>query len=68
MSIQIVVNDEPVDIQADATIQRLLEQLAIGRRAVAVEVNGLIIPTAKFSETQLSPKDRLEIVALVGGG
>ena len=35
---------------------------------IAIELNGDIIPKAKYASTILNPHDKLEIVTFVGGG
>jgi sulfur carrier protein len=46
----------------------LLEAEARQQGRVAVEVNELVVPKARHSETVLKPSDRIEIVTFVGGG
>lgn len=50
------------------TVSDLLEELNLGDRRVAVEVNQEIIPKDDFDRFVLSPNDVLEIVSFVGGG
>lgn len=50
------------------SLTRLLEELSIDPRRVAVEINREIIPKARYDETPLSDGDRIEIVHFVGGG
>ena len=68
MSIKIVVNDQSVQVELGSNIEQLLQQLAVARRGVAVEVNGEVVPVAQYDSIQLRPDDCLEVVALVGGG
>ena len=35
---------------------------------IAIELNGQIVPKAKYAQTILNPNDKLEIVTFVGGG
>jgi thiamine biosynthesis protein ThiS len=42
--------------------------LGLKRRGLAVEVNGNIIPHRELSSYRLKAADRVEVVALVGGG
>jgi sulfur carrier protein len=46
----------------------LLASLNLKTRAVAVERNREIVPSAQHAECTLQDGDRLEIVTLVGGG
>ena len=68
MSIKIVVNDQSVQVELGSNIEQLLQQLAVARRGVAVEVNGEVVPVAQYNSIQLRQDDCLEVVALVGGG
>ncbi len=49
-------------------LEELRAQLRLPDYGVAIELNGLVIPKKNYSQTPLTPNDRLEIVRLVGGG
>lgn len=66
--IQISVNGEARSIAPGATLARLIEELALTGKRVAVERNGEIVPRSQHGETQLAAGDKLEIVVAVGGG
>lgn len=63
----LTVNGEERDFDG-GTLTRLLEQLGIDPRRVAVERNREIVPKMKYDETHLADGDRIEIVHFVGGG
>lgn len=65
---QVHVNGEPRDIDADATVAALLAAMRIDARQVAVEVNTVVVRRANHAQTQLRPGDQIEIVTFVGGG
>lgn len=65
---RIVVNGETRDAPEGLTIARLLEELKVEAKHVAVEVNLQLVPRGRHGEHALSPGDRLEVVTLVGGG
>jgi thiamine biosynthesis protein ThiS len=65
---QIFVNGEAREIETGATLADLLAELGVQSRHVAVEANMQLVPRAVHSERHLADGDRLEIVALVGGG
>jgi sulfur carrier protein len=67
-SISVVVNGESRTVAAGATALRLLQELGLEGRPVAVEVNELVVPRPRLSDCVLQAGDRLEIVTLVGGG
>ena len=66
--IQFSVNGQPRQLEPGANIQRLLDELELAGKRVAVEKNGEIIPRSRFADTQLADGDTLEIVVAVGGG
>jgi thiamine biosynthesis protein ThiS len=45
-----------------------LEKLGVSPRAVAVELNGVIIERSAYEGASLSDGDVVEIVRMVGGG
>ncbi len=64
----ITVNDQTRQIADGTTIAKLLEELDLRGKYVAVEVNLELIPRANHEKHKLAEADRLEIVTLVGGG
>jgi sulfur carrier protein len=64
---KIIINGQE-QIIAPTTLALLIEQLGMKQDRVAVELNRDIVPRAKWTETNLSEGDRLEIVHFVGGG
>jgi len=67
-TVQVSVNGQPRQVAEATTIARLLDQLELTTKYVAVEVNLQLVPRARHAEHRLSEGDRLEIVTLVGGG
>lgn len=67
-AIQVQVNGETRETPAGTTVITLLDQLGLSAGRVAIEYNLQILPKSKWSETQMAPGDRLEIVQFVGGG
>lgn len=53
---------------AGGTVAALLGELGVDPAAVAVELNGRILPRERFAETGLADGDTLEIVRFVSGG
>ncbi len=64
----ITVNGTSTEVRDGCGIGDLLEQLAIRRDRVAVEVNREIIPKADHDTHLLAAGDEVEIVQFVGGG
>lgn len=67
-AISLIVNERPLELPPEATVEHLLETLGLQRRGIAVEVNGAIVPHRDLSTHRLKAADRVEVVALVGGG
>ena len=66
--IDITVNGKPRTLAAPVTFEKLLEELALAGRRIAVERNGDIVPRSRFAEEQVANGDRIEVVVAVGGG
>ena len=62
------LNGNMQEFTSGLTVSDLIEELNLGDRRVAVEVNQEIIPKSDFDRFVLSPNDVLEIVSFVGGG
>jgi len=65
---QIVVNGKKHQLQGLTTVAALLQQLELGNKRLAVEVNQAIVPRSQHAQHQLQPGDRVEIVHAIGGG
>jgi len=63
------VNGQDVPVGA-ATIAELLAEQAVdvGRRGIAVALNGSVVPRSVWGETALRPGDSVEIVRAMQGG
>ena len=66
--IQLSINGEPRGFPGPLDLARLIEQLELAGKKVAVERNGEIVPRSRYADTPLADGDRLEIVVAVGGG
>ena len=67
-TIQVTVNDQPLEIAEGSSIAALLNTLDIRPNAIAVEINHKLIPGDQHTSTIVQANDRLEVVTLVGGG
>ena len=54
--------------QAQFNLARLLEDMQLAGKRVAIERNGEIVPRSQYAAVELMADDRLEIVVAVGGG
>ena len=66
--IEIVVNGAPKIISRGTTVARLIRELGLGERRVAVERNREVVPRDRHASCELEAGDRLELVTFVGGG
>jgi len=64
---RIKVNGREKEVNDGATVQQLMEQLAV-KPPYAVELNRKVCPKRRHDQTTLNPGDVLEIVTIVGGG
>jgi thiamine biosynthesis protein ThiS len=67
-SLAITVNGERRDVSHGATVADLLQTLSLPAGRVAIERNLEILPRAQWTDVQVQPGDRYEIVHFVGGG
>jgi thiamine biosynthesis protein ThiS len=65
---QLTINGQSRQTAESTTIAELLDELKLGGKPVAVEVNLELVPKQHHAEHRLAEGDRLEIVTLVGGG
>jgi thiamine biosynthesis protein ThiS len=56
------------DGQLPSTVAKLLEQLGVKPPTVVAEIDGQIIESKKFAQTQLRNGQSIELVRFAGGG
>lgn len=62
------VNGEQVVLEKDITVMSFLQEKKFRTDAVAVELNGEILPKKLYETTCLKNSDVMEIVQFMGGG
>lgn len=66
---EITVNGELINIEADTTLSQYLETLGFsGKQSIAVALNKEIVQRKLYAQTPLSEGDQIEIVKAIGGG
>ena len=65
---KIIVNQKLLVFDDKMSLEGLLENLAIPKKYMAVEINEIIIPKSEYIEYQLKDGDVVEIINAVGGG
>ena len=68
MTIAITVNGKTSTLEAELSLQDLLQDLGMTKGRIAVELNGNIVPRSHFSSQRISNLDSIEIVQAIGGG
>ncbi|HYF49269.1 MAG TPA: sulfur carrier protein ThiS [Planctomycetota bacterium] len=64
----IVVNSKPQELPEAATVADLIEQMKLGEKRVAVEVNTELVTKTEWKSHRLKDGDKVEVVTFVGGG
>ncbi len=62
------VNGEDRELAAGASVARLIEEIGLVGRRLAVAVNRDVVPRSRYAERTLAEGDRVEILEAVGGG
>lgn len=65
---RIFLNGEVRATADDITLERLVEELGLANKRIAVELNRDIVPHGRYAEQSLKEGDRVEIVHAIGGG
>lgn len=66
--VTVTLNGESRALDTPISVARLIGQLGLDTRKVAVERNMEIVPRSTYAETWLANGDELEIVHFIGGG
>ena len=66
--IALIINGQKRSFPAPLSVARLIEQLDLQGKRIALERNGEIVPRSTFAAMELNDGDALEIVVAVGGG
>src|SRR5260370_20121723 len=66
---QLIVNQQPCEFASDALdVQTLLASKGVQTEAVAIAVNGEVVPRRRWPSLTLSNGDRVDLVKVVAGG
>jgi thiamine biosynthesis protein ThiS len=68
VSVQIVVNGKPMEVERGITVDGLLTLLNVKREYTAVAINREVTPKSTYGTVTLSEGDKVEIVRPMGGG
>lgn len=66
----LIVNGEPRELPAGATVAGVIELLDVapGARGVAVAVDGEVIARSRWTDTELHEGSTVEVLAAIQGG
>ncbi len=64
----VYLNGKQMEYTQDKSVCAFLEEEGFHIARIAVELNGEILPKAKYGDTILQQGDKLEVVHFVGGG
>jgi sulfur carrier protein len=62
------INGKQVELEGPTSLLDYVSQVGADPRAIAVEVNGEILPRETYGDCTLRDGDVVEIVRMVGGG
>lgn len=65
---KIMVNDATLDVDAEATVETLVQQLGLNPARVAALRNGNIVERSLFAATAIEEGDVIDLVQFVPGG
>ena len=69
MAIIVKVNGEEQSLNSSCSISDFLTGLGLGdRKAIAVALNGTVVPRDQYDCIRIDNEDTLEIVRAIGGG
>ena len=64
----IIINGEPSDVEDGITVERLLADLDVPTRGVAVAVDAEVVPRSAWGAFALADGARVEVLIAVQGG
>jgi sulfur carrier protein len=66
----VIVNGEPAEVAAGATVAELLARLGhpASGAGIAVALNGEVVPRTAWPATGLAERDRVEVLGAAQGG
>ena len=66
--VQAMINGEEVELVEGTTVEAYVLGRGFNLERIAVELNGQIVPKARYAQTVIHDRDAMEIVNFVGGG
>jgi sulfur carrier protein len=66
--VNVLVNGEPTELRAGATVESALASLELPDRGVAVAVDAEVVPRGEWPARELSEGARVEVLRAIQGG
>ncbi|HDL7751910.1 TPA: sulfur carrier protein ThiS [Yersinia enterocolitica] len=66
--INIVLNDQPLEVECTITVEKLLQQLNRHQPGTALAVNQVIVPRPDWEKCQLHAGDNILLFQAIAGG
>ena len=66
--IEIELNGAPHAVPPRQTLDQLVDALSLTGQALALAVNRSVVPRQQWSQRELQPQDKVDIVRAIGGG
>lgn len=67
-SVEVSVNGQPRRVPEEATVAWLVDQMAAGRRGVAVAIDAEVVVRSNWETTRLPAGAKIEVLRAVQGG
>jgi sulfur carrier protein len=67
-AIAVTLNGDPYRLEGDPRLSVLIATLKMKPTRIAVELNGEVVPKARYHDTVVKAGDVIEIINFVGGG
>ncbi len=65
---KIQLNGKKITIKPTITIYDLLKRFKLNNKKVAIEHNGIIVPSSNYKKKFIKNNDIVEVVHFIGGG
>ena len=67
-AVEFTVNGEPHSVPAGTTVEGVVSRFTSTKTGFAVARNGEVVPRSAWSNTAITPGDRVDVVTVAQGG
>jgi len=68
MTIRVLINDEPYDLDEGASVADAVRYLGVSSGGLAVAMNGEVLPQERWQASKLADGDRIMLIRATHGG